>query len=198
MSESSVPAPAESPPPSYRGFSLIEVLAALVVVSLGMLSVIEAVSQTASNTAYLRDKTIAHWVAMNRLTEMRLEGQAPRIAKNSDEVEMAGRRWRWTAEVTQTPVESMRRIDVKVRLADGDAASSLAAVTGFYGAAVAPPGTTVLMWQGNGEAPGGSGNEEIPAADRSKPPPVPDGPTENNDGDSSVEEPPSQPEGGET
>ena len=42
------------------GFTLIEVLAALIIVSLGMLGVIEAVSQTASNGAYLRDKTIAH------------------------------------------------------------------------------------------------------------------------------------------
>ena len=73
-------------------------LAALVIVSLGMLGVIEAVSQTASNSTYLRDKTIAHWVAMNRLTEVRLQQQAPKIDKTSDEVEMAGRngagRWR--------------------------------------------------------------------------------------------------------
>ena len=44
------------------GFTLIEVIVALVVIALGMLGVIQAVSQTASNTGYLRDKTIAHWV----------------------------------------------------------------------------------------------------------------------------------------
>ncbi|HTE41188.1 MAG TPA: type II secretion system minor pseudopilin GspI, partial [Steroidobacteraceae bacterium] len=74
------------------GFTLIEVMAALIIVSLGMLAVIQAVSQTANNTAYLREKTIAHWVAMNRLTEFRLTQQSPPIGESSGEVEMAGRR----------------------------------------------------------------------------------------------------------
>lgn len=133
----------------HCGFTLLEVLAALVIVSLGMLGVIEAVSQTASNGAYLRDKTIAHWVAMNQLTRTRLEPRPPKIDETSDEVEMADRHWRWTMKITQSPVESVRRIDVRVRLADAAKTSSLATVTGFYGAAVAPAGTIVVMWQGN-------------------------------------------------
>lgn len=193
-----MPAPNNPALTLSRGFSLIEVLAALVVVSLGMLGVIEAVSQTASNTAYLRDKTLAHWVAMNRLTEMRLEAQTPRIAKSSDELEMAGRRWRWTAEVTQTPLQSMRRIDVKVRLADGDDGSSLASVSGFYGTAIAAPGTTIVMWQGAVGGPeGGGGNEEIPEADRKKPPPATDQPDDALPVEPPTQDPPPS-EGGET
>lgn len=160
-----------------RGFSLIEVIAALAVVAFGMLGVIEAVSQTASSTAYMRDKTLAHWVAMNRLTELRLAQQAPKIAKTSDEVEMAGRRWRWTTEVTQSPLESVRRIDVSVRLADGKEDSFLAKLTGFYGSAIAPPGTTVVMWQGSeAGGPGGEGGdgEVVPRNDPRKKPPPPD------------------------
>lgn len=134
---------------AQRGFTLIEVLAALIIVSLGMLGVIEAVSQTASNGSYLRDKTLAHWVAMNQLTKTRLEPQTPKVDETSDEIEMADRRWRWTMKVTQTPVESVRRIDVSVRLADGNEKSSLASVTGFYGTAIAQPGTTPVYWQGN-------------------------------------------------
>lgn len=191
-----MPAPNNPAPNFCRGFSLIEVLAALVVVSLGMLGVIEAVSQTANNTAYLRDKTLAHWVAMNRLTEIRLEAQTPRVAKSSDELEMAGRRWRWTTEVTQTPVESMRRIDVRVRLADGDDESSLASVTGFYGTAIAAPGTTVVMWQGNLGGPDGDNNEAIPEADRQKPPPVVEQPGAATPVDPSQDSPEPPPEGG--
>ena len=131
-----------------RGFTLIEVLAALLIVSLGMMAVIQAVSQTASNSAYLREKTIAHWVAMNRLTEVRLEQGAPKVDESSDEVEMAGREWRWTMEVTQTPVETMRRIDISVRPADAEEGSSLASLTGFYGSAIAPPGSALVLWEG--------------------------------------------------
>src|ERR1044072_4456314 len=77
-------------------FTWLEVLAALVIVALGMLGVIEAVSQTARNSSYVRDKTIAHWIAMNQLTLARLTPQAPKVDKSSDEVEMGNRRWRWT------------------------------------------------------------------------------------------------------
>jgi general secretion pathway protein I len=164
------------------GFTLIEVLAALVIVSLGMLGVITAVGQTASNSTYLRDKTIAHWVAMNRLTETRLQPAAPKIDKSSDEVEMAGRKWRWTMTVTQTPVESVRRIDVSVRPLEAAENSSLALVSGFYGTAVALPGSTIISWQGT-DADGGSlraGEEtepQQPPRDRAPPseePPEPE------------------------
>ncbi len=151
------------------GFTLIEVIVALVVIALGMLGVIQAVSQTASNSGYLRDKTVAHWVAMNRLTEVRLQKSAPAVDKTSDEVEMAGRKWKWTMNVTQTPVETIRRIDVSVRPLEADEDSSLASVTGFYGAAIAPPGSTIVSWQSQGP-PGGPGRDD-PEGDPKEPPP---------------------------
>lgn len=142
-----------------RGFTLIEVIVALIVVSLGMLAVIETVGGTARNTTYLRDKTVAHWVAMNKLTEVRLLPSAPGIDKSSDEIEMAGRKWRWTMEVEQTPVETIRRINIRVRPAEAPETSSMASVSGFYGTAVAPAGTTVVLWKGTpgGGGPGGRG-----------------------------------------
>jgi general secretion pathway protein I len=138
-----------------RGFTLIEVVVALIVVSLGMLAVIETVGSTARNSTYLRDKTIAHWVAMNKLTEVRLQPNAPAVDKSSDEVEMAGREWRWTVEVKQTPVETIRRIDVSVRPAEAPEKSSMASVSGFYGTAVAPAGTATIVWKGSPEGAGG-------------------------------------------
>jgi len=137
------------------GFTLIEVLVALIVVGLGMLAVIQTVSQTANNTSYIREKTIAHWIAMNQLTKVRLEPSAPPIDKSSDEVEMAGRNWRWTMEVKQTPIESIRRIEVSVRPSEGPEKSSLAYVTGFYGTAIAPPGVTQISWKGSQQQGGG-------------------------------------------
>lgn len=146
-------------PLSTAGFTLIEVLAALIIVSLGMLGVIQAVSQTASNSVYLRDKTLAHWIAMNQLTETRLAQRPPEIDESSDEVDYAGRRWRWTMEVSETPVESLRRIDVRVSLADGeDDGSALALLTGFYGAALAPAGSTLVSW--DPVTPGQEGDQD--------------------------------------
>ena len=141
-----------------RGFTLIEVLAALVIVALGMLGVIQAVTQTARNGTYLREKTIAHWVAMNVITEQRLQPSPPNTSEASDEVELAGQRWRWTLTVTQTSVDSMRRMDVAVRPADRPEGDPLATVTGFYGSAIGPAGTAApLVWTGGQDDGGGDG-----------------------------------------
>lgn len=163
-----------------RAFTLIEVMVALLVVAIGMLGAITAVSQAAGNSGYLRDKTVAHWVGMNQLTLVRLQKSAPGIDKSSDEVEMAGRRWKWTMDVTQTPVDTIRRIDISVRPADAKEDSSLASVTGFYGAAVAPPGTTLIAWQGAGDGPparqGDEDDEQQPPQDQPT-----EGPPEDED-----------------
>lgn len=131
-----------------QGFTLIEVMAALVVVGLGMLGVIQAVNQTVNNTSYLRDKSIAHWVAMNRLTEARLVGGAPSIDTTSGTAQMAGREWRWTMTVNETTADSMLRIDVSVAPAEAQKDASLATVSGFYGKAVAPAASARVAWQG--------------------------------------------------
>jgi len=158
-----------------RAFTLIEVLAALIIVSLGMLGVIEAVSDTAKNGSYLREKTIAHWVAMNQLSKVRLEVRPPKIDKSSDEIEMAGRKWRWTMNVTQTPIESMRRIDVSVAPIEAAKTTALTTVTGFYGSAITPGQPVSWSGQGQGPGPGGAPNpgNGLPGGTPAPTPPTP-------------------------
>jgi general secretion pathway protein I len=159
------------PARASRGFTLIEVLAALVIVALGMLGVIEAVTQSARNGTYLREKTLAHWIAMNVITEARLQAEPPAVAERSDEVEFAGERWRWTMVVTQTEVQSLRRMDVSVRPVDAPETTALATVTGFYGTAVGPAGGGVIDWNGTQTAAGddegddGEGGAKPPKGD---------------------------------
>ena len=142
-----------------RGFTLIEVLAALIIVALGMLAVIKGVNETVRNSNYLRDKTLAHWIAMNQLTEVRLSGRVPEIAKSDGDLQFAGQKWRWKMNVTQTPVKSMRRIDINVRRDGMPDTSSLAAITGFYGSTVERPGivSTKQPWAPAPALPGESG-----------------------------------------
>jgi general secretion pathway protein I len=165
-----------------RGFTLIEVLAALAIVAIGMLGVIKGVNEAVRNSSYLRDKTLAHWLAMNRLAEVRLAARIPEVAKTNGDAEFAGQRWRWRMEVTQTPVQSMRRIDISVRKDGMPEKTSLATVTGFYGSAVERPGvasTNQLYSLAPGADPGPDGAGPESSADERRSPDndVPDTPT---------------------
>jgi general secretion pathway protein I len=141
-----------------RGFTLIEVLAALVIVALGMIAAIQAVTQSARNGTYLREKTLAHWIGMNVITDRRLQGEPPDVAESTGRVEFAGEFWQWTMKVTQTQVDSLRRMDVAVRRADAPEDSVLASVSGFYGKAIGRSSGAGVQWNGAG-APGGSGED---------------------------------------
>ncbi len=142
------------------GFTLIEVLAALVIVALGMLGAITAVNQATRNGTYLREKTLAHWIGMNVITERRLAQAPPEVTESNGDVEFAGERWRWNMKVTQTAVETLRRMDVSVRLASAPEATSLATVTGFYGTATGTAGAVSLDWSGASTAGDAEGESE--------------------------------------
>jgi hypothetical protein len=70
------------------------------------------------------------------------------VQTSSDVIDYAGQRWRWTVKVSETSVESMRRFDVGVGLADAPEGTTLATAIGFYGTAIAPAGTSNVRWDG--------------------------------------------------
>ncbi len=117
-----------------RGFTLIEVVVALAVVAIGMLAIFKTIGDTIGNVDYLRDRSLATWIADNRLTEIRLSGQMPSVDETEGDLEFAGRRWHWVAAVSQTPVEGLRRIDIRVRRDQDAPESSLISLAGFVGA----------------------------------------------------------------
>ncbi len=146
-------------PERALGFTLVEVVVALAIVSVGMLAVFKTIGDTAYNVEYLRDRTIAAWIADNRITEMRLAGQLPSIDETEGEIEMAGRRWFWVARVSQTPVEGLRRIDVGVRREDDAEGTALASLAGFVGQAAASAGPSATPWNAAPPGPGDGGEE---------------------------------------
>lgn len=113
-----------------RGFTLLEVLVALVIVGLGMIAVFEQLNQMLTTTARLRDKTFATWIAEDRITELQVNGQYPDVGERRDELEMARAEWTYTIKVSQIPGREMRRVDVTVSYADTPN-DILAEVAGF-------------------------------------------------------------------
>jgi general secretion pathway protein I len=127
-----------------RGFTLIEVLVALAIASIGLAAVLSVVTNATRNSVYLRDKTFASWIAQNKITELRLGTTLPSVDQTNGDLEFGGQKWKWEQTVTQTDVPGMRRIDVAVRFADAPAESPIATVTGFVGRTqiAAPPSGT--------------------------------------------------------
>ncbi len=98
-----------------RGFTLLEVLIALAIVALSVGALLGTVTSSASSISYLKDKTLAEWVALNRLTEIRIAKLMPDPGKRNGSAEMAGMRWQWEEEVGELPIKGMFRIDVRAR-----------------------------------------------------------------------------------
>ena len=97
-----------------RGYTLIEVLVALLVFGLIATAAAEVGSQYISSYERIRDKTLAGWVADNRINEIRLQEDLPSISENSDDIEYGSYRWQVTTAVLATEDPSILRVEVSV------------------------------------------------------------------------------------
>lgn len=113
-----------------RGFTLIEVMVALVIITLALAGIIASSGRYAANAAYLREKTVAMWVAHNRLTEFGIEEPWPDTDTYEDDVEMGGHEWHYEIDVQSTPDPDLRRIDIRVSRGD-DPETVLAVLSSF-------------------------------------------------------------------
>lgn len=101
-------------PKSSKGFTLIEVMVALLVFGLIATAAAEVGSQYISSYERIRDKTLAGWLAENRINEIRLEESLPDIAENAKDNDYGPFRWQVTTKVLATAEAKMRRIEVEV------------------------------------------------------------------------------------
>lgn len=101
-----------------RGFTLIEVLVAVAVLAIALAAVIKIGSESGGNLIYLRDKTLAHWVAENRLAEMRAMEEWP-SGEGSGSSQFAGREWFWKTQVKEFPDPNIRHVIIRVSEREG-------------------------------------------------------------------------------
>jgi general secretion pathway protein I len=104
----------------------------MMVIAVALAAIIKTTGSATANAAYLRDKTFAHWVAMNQMAELQLAQTYPPLGEKSGEEEMANRTWYWSRKVKTTPDKDIRRVEISVRLENNKDAATLTSVTGFF------------------------------------------------------------------
>lgn len=113
------------------GFTLLEVLIALMVLALAMGSIIKAASEYTGNQARLRDRTMAMWVARDVLVQHQVKGEWPGVGETKGTLDMGRQEWRWLARTSQTEEPRLRRLDVEVMPLESDREEPLAVLSGF-------------------------------------------------------------------
>jgi general secretion pathway protein I len=96
------------------GFTLLEVLVALAVLAIALGAIIKVAIDSTATVSYLRDRTLAGWVASNKITELLLSSDWPAPGESQGSARMGDRDWSWRLQIGTTDDADLRRLDVSV------------------------------------------------------------------------------------
>jgi len=115
-----------------RGFTLIEVLVALVIVAIALAAGIKAAGALANNAERLTQVSAAQWCAENQLTDLRLTQQFPDIGETPFACEQLGRSYAGKLRVSPTPNPLFRRVDADIADDQGIPLLTLSTIMGRF------------------------------------------------------------------
>lgn len=122
----------------YPGFTLIEVLVALLVFAVVAFAVSARIGELANQTFSIERRMAAHWVAQNAMVRLqaraRLDEQTFATGRTKERITSGDRNWIIALEIADTTHPWMRRVDVSVSLMEGDReVGPIDQLTGFIG-----------------------------------------------------------------
>ncbi len=117
------------------GFTLLEVLVALAVLSIAMIPLVKTPVAIASNQSYLKSKTFAEYVALNKIAELHLARNFPALGSKKGTELMAGREWFWKTKIVKANslFKNIRRIEVSVYDSEDNDANEIIKVISLVG-----------------------------------------------------------------
>ncbi len=128
----------------HKGFTLLEVLIAMVIFGTTVTFLLRNINDQQRFHLDLEIKTVAHWVALNKMAETKIEGTWPNTGVTRGEVTMRNHNWYWLQTVSKTTEKDLRQIVIEVRYQQEDEL----------------PATTFTGFMANDNSEGG-GNESL-------------------------------------
>ena len=155
-------------PALHRGFTLVEVLVALAVVSVVLVALLGSMQSVIASATVIYDRTLASWIATDRVTELRLSTEFPEAGSSTGEVTMADQDWLYEVAIVETESPDILQIIVKVASV-AEPELTLAAATGSI---IRPAtgggrlnGTTTAIVAGGAPLPGGEAEPDTTAGE---------------------------------
>ena len=102
------------PPSRSAGFTLLEVLVALVIMGTALGASLRAVGSLTQNSDGLRRAMMATWSAENRMVQIRLSKEWPAVGKRSFECPQGDLQLVCEEEIIASPNPRLRRVEVSV------------------------------------------------------------------------------------
>lgn len=114
------------------GFTLIEVMVALAIFSVAVAGLSSAMHNNVRNANYLKDKTIASWIANNKMVEIQAANNYPPLQDRTDKIEYAGTEWIVNTKVQKAQTKmAVRIVDVSVGVERDGEPNYFAGITGL-------------------------------------------------------------------
>ena len=115
----------------HSGFTLIEVMVALTIIAISLGALLSTSGTQANSATYLKQKTLAHWVALNELAEIDANDTFPDTGKKKGSTSMANHDWYWIRKTTKLADSNNRREVVFTVFSDKNYEYNLTTLTGY-------------------------------------------------------------------
>jgi len=105
-----------------QGFSLIEVMIALIIASVSLIALSTTLSQYVFNQGTIKERVVATWVAQNRLLEVQ-KTTGGSLEKKKNET-MLGADWETEFKLKPTLIPGLKKIKISVKLKNAEHSSA--------------------------------------------------------------------------
>ncbi len=118
-----------------KGFTLLEVLVALVFFALIGMVLQQVTASTVNQYLAVRHKMFSSWLAENKLTELQLAKSLPATKELKEDVEFANEEWQIISKVQKTQNADINKVDVEIYHIDASTneKNKKLTLTGFIG-----------------------------------------------------------------